>query len=139
MRLIKQAEDHYHYNQLGGYRAFIERECMRRWQTTPNWNVNMAAPPLVAWVAVASWVWLCDTCNEQFACNAFDPVMFCPNCLNAAHGGRARRLIFPPKQAMAEIEQVLAMRPNPANRNWLPTETVLDLILENEAHGIRSA
>jgi len=36
----------------------------------------------------------------------------------------------------ADIERVLADRPVPATRAWLPTETVADLAAENAAHGI---
>jgi hypothetical protein len=32
------------------------------------------------------------------------------------------------------IEAVLAMRPLPANQNWLPGETIEDLLVENAAH-----
>jgi hypothetical protein len=34
------------------------------------------------------------------------------------------------------IEAVLLMRPNPHTRNWVPPETLTDLIAENAAHGI---
>lgn len=34
------------------------------------------------------------------------------------------------------IELILTMRPVPATRNWLPGETLEQLVLENAAHGI---
>jgi len=37
----------------------------------------------------------------------------------------------------ATIEAILLLRPNPANRNWLPGETLADLVLENVVHGIQ--
>lgn len=40
-----------------------------------------------------------------------------------------------PKHA-AEIERLLAMRPIPATRNWLPGEGLDDLLAENIEHGI---
>ncbi len=34
------------------------------------------------------------------------------------------------------ITRLLALRPHPASRNWLPGETVEELLMENTAHGI---
>jgi len=36
----------------------------------------------------------------------------------------------------ADIEYLLSLRPVPATRNWLPSETVNDLLKENFMHGI---
>lgn len=36
----------------------------------------------------------------------------------------------------ADIEWVLAQRPRPETRNWLPHETLEDLLVENIVHGI---
>jgi hypothetical protein len=35
-----------------------------------------------------------------------------------------------------EIDEVLKLRPNTANRNWMPGETVEMLHLENVLHGV---
>ena len=37
------------------------------------------------------------------------------------------------------IERVLMRRPDVSSRNWLPTETVEDLVRENAEHGIQEA
>jgi hypothetical protein len=34
------------------------------------------------------------------------------------------------------VERLLAMRPNPKNRNWRPGETLIDLMTENAVHGV---
>ncbi|HEY5986438.1 MAG TPA: hypothetical protein VIV12_08690 [Streptosporangiaceae bacterium] len=34
-----------------------------------------------------------------------------------------------------DIERLLKLRPVPATRNWLPTETLEDLLVENATHG----
>jgi hypothetical protein len=36
----------------------------------------------------------------------------------------------------ADIERLLAMRPIPSTRNWLPGETLVDLLGENIEHGV---
>jgi hypothetical protein len=80
-----------------------------------------------------------------------------PDCSNAEHygvdggypGGLGREVFrcsycgllcpvqWPP--LTADIERLLVMRPVPATRNWLPGETLLDLMVENLRHGIYPA
>ncbi len=45
--------------------------------------------------------------------------------------------VWPP--AVDDIERLLAARPQPETRNWLPGETVDDLLFENAAHGLLPA
>lgn len=118
----------------GNYRGFIERECRNRWQTHANWEVDKSALPLHAWIGSSDWVITCDVCRETIVIN-FGEIYFCPQCLNAAHGGKARKVIFPADREA--IERLLILRPNPDNRNWLPHETVEDLRKENAEHGIK--
>ena len=117
----------------GNYRGFIERECRMRWQVHANWEVDQETPPLYAEIDRAAWRVVCDTCREAMVID-YGEIYFCPNCLNAAQGGKARRVIFP--EAKDEIERLLSLRPNPNNRNWLPQEKVEDLKTENITHGI---
>jgi hypothetical protein len=53
-------------------------------------------------------------------------------CLGAHGCGIEAPLIWPADPQA--IEAILAMRPLPANQNWLPGETLEDLIAENAAH-----
>lgn len=56
--------------------------------------------------------------------------MMCPAC------GWAGPAHWPGPTLRRGIEQILADRPDPATRNWLPGETLADLTLENAEHGI---
>lgn len=56
--------------------------------------------------------------------------MMCPAC------GWAGPAKWPPPTVRRGVEQILADRPDPATRNWLPHETLADLTLENALHGI---
>ena len=116
----------------GNWRGFVERECRMRWQAHANWELDKSAPPLHAWIASSDWVVTCDTCREQIVID-FGEIYFCPNCLNAAHGGKARTVIYPEQRE--EIERVLVLRPDPNMRTWYPHETIDDLKRQNLEHG----
>ena len=137
MKLILEAKDQLAVIKFasGNYRGFVERECRTRWQTHANWEVNSSTPPLYAEIDHANWRVVCDTCREAMVIN-YGELYFCPNCLNAAYGGKARLVMFPNQSDRIRIEELLSKRPNPNNRNWLPYETVENLIKENELHGI---
>lgn len=139
-KLILEAKDQSIVKKVasGSYRGFIERECRMRWETHANWELDKSATVLHAWIDKASWIVRCDTCNEQIVID-YGEIYFCPNCLNAAHGGKARPVIFPSPPDRKKIELLLSRRPNPFNRNWLPHETGDQLRAENEAHGISGA
>jgi hypothetical protein len=109
-----------------------------RWQTHANWEVDKKAPPLSALISGSDWIVICDTCRESVVID-YGEVYFCPNCLNAEHGGKAREVVFPKPKDREQIEKLLVRRPNPNNRNWLPHETVKNIQDENEAHGISGA
>src|SRR4051812_6001871 len=53
-----------------------------------------------------------------------------------AYGGCGLRCAVEWPADIANLERVLLARPVPANRNWTPGETLLELIAENAAHGI---
>ncbi len=48
--------------------------------------------------------------------------------------GAESAVVWPPN--VADVEYVLAMRPDPITRNWETGETVADLMAENIAHGV---
>lgn len=62
------------------------------------------------------------------------PQIFCPQCRNKVTGGSWLEVLLPDN--FDDILTVLEKRPDPRTRNWNPSETVEDLIRENEEHGI---
>ena len=74
-------------------------------------------------------------------------IAHCPRCPNAelAYVGKPFMCSFcglicdiewPPEEMRYGIERLLLMRPDPSKQNWLPGETLTDLMFENGAHGI---
>jgi len=90
---------------------------------------DKTSPPLKAFVNHGNWLVQCE-------CGGAEKVweegwMMCMSCLNAAHGHKYRRTVFP--KARKRIEALLMMRPV-SNRNWYPGETISTLEGENEQH-----
>ena len=81
-----------------------------------------------------AWIVVCPLCGlgAQYAAPS-DPRFLCLHCLNEAVGGAWLRVVWPVSRSA--IEAVLRQRQT-ANANWLPGETVKDLVAENTAHGI---
>ena len=46
------------------------------------------------------------------------------------------KVLWPSLDMITAVERLLMMRPVPSTRNWLPGETLHDLVFENGAHGI---
>lgn len=89
---------------------------------------------LLAVVDANRWIVHCLTCNgAEFAWKTTHMFM-CVTCWNGTNDFMFRPVDFPKR--MKAIERVLMARPNPASRNWLPSETVADLEAENEKHGL---
>ena len=63
-----------------------------------------------------------------------EPVFYCLSCGNADNDGRVMTIEFPADRAA--IEEALLKRPEMETRNWLPGESVDDLITENRKHGL---
>jgi len=80
------------------------------------------------------WIVLCPDCLGATFVWLDAPAQLCPNCWNGSKGYRLRRVVVP--ERYAEIEALLKERPLPQNRNWLPGETVDDLLRENQEHGL---
>jgi hypothetical protein len=91
--------------------------------------------PLPARVYRGQWIVDC-TCNGAAYVWLDVPLTWCACCGNRYCGGRWRRVALPPERAA--IERMLLLRPDAANRNWQPGETVADLVAENAAHGVAS-
>ena len=89
--------------------------------------VTLGSPAsLVAYLNHGRWVADCE-CRAGILVDRGGGLYGCREC-------RTFWLIEVPIDA-AEIDRVVSMRPL-RNRNWLPGETVGDLMVENVAHGI---
>jgi len=64
--------------------------------------------------------------------------MLCAACWNAGIGGAWRPVLFPDEADFTAIEDALAARPLPQQRNWEPAqgETAADLRRENRERGL---
>lgn len=102
------------------------------------------APPLYARVqsgpteagTVAHWVVTCDCgCASTSFVWLDTPLVLFVRCWNRAWRKRWRPVVVPDPEMRAEIDRLLSLRPV-RNRWWNPTETVLDLLAENEAQGV---
>jgi hypothetical protein len=79
------------------------------------------------WVAQCSWQIRCDAALELTGAeNGFR----CPEC------GGDNAIVWPSAEMVAGIGRILLMRPHRKNQNWLPGETLQDLMQENAEHGI---
>lgn len=86
-----------------------------------------------AHASYGSWVALCgrpDRCSWGEALQRFQSGFICPAC------GAATEVIWPEPGIVAGVERLLMMRPHFKNRNWVPGETLHDLMLENGANGV---
>lgn len=45
-------------------------------------------------------------------------------------------IVWPSEAMTFSIERLLLMRPDPTTQNWVPGETLIDLMYENGTHGI---
>jgi hypothetical protein len=93
------------------------------------------APPLAARLYADQWIVTCDRCGSASYCWPDAPLFLCAECFNGTDGGLWRRVTVPDRDTRQEIEAITGMRPLPAQRNWLPGETVDDLRRENGEHG----
>lgn len=93
------------------------------------------APTVSVVVHQARWIAECPECaGAQLACRT-DRRFFCTSCLNEHAGALWLRVGWPSDPAAIER----ALRPRmTVNCNWLPGETVADLLAENEEKGVSS-
>lgn len=78
------------------------------------------------------WIACCPDCNGAQLASQTDQRFLCNECANIANGGAWRPTAWPPDRPA--IEAALDRR-QPANQNWVPGETVADLLAENAANG----
>lgn len=80
------------------------------------------------------WVVECPDCHSaQLACRT-DPRFLCVECGNIAVEGRWRSVVWP--SDVAGVEAALEQRDDAVNQNWVPGETVDDLLEENLENGV---
>lgn len=117
-----------------------QREAMRRGRLKyPNldwpdpWRYEGGSLPSV-YLSGGMWQIHCATvgCGNRPSASPLWRLALCFEC-----GAIYEGLVFPPN--VRGIERALLARPIPANRNWLPHETVDDLQRENRAHGIEDS
>lgn len=95
-------------------------------------NVAEAWPcdlPVPARVNHGRWITDCPNCKGGAFTHPDWKLACCGEC-----GCVMRRVEFP--VAVAAIEVVLLARPTRDVQNWLPDETVADLLRENAEHGV---
>lgn len=125
---IFTGNEQYSAKRRGGYRAYVHHLLRMRYGIAPDWE--MCDQPVTAWVNQGNWAANCE-CGGSMIVEPGEPYI-CPDCVNAAQGGKARPVIWPDEKK--DIEDILVMRPFQKNRNWLKDETVEMLVDENLAH-----
>jgi hypothetical protein len=92
----------------------------------------------IARVNDGAWIADCPFCNSAQKVTPLDPRFLCAGldgCLNGPVSGAYVEVVFPAKAVRERIEVVLLARTNRTSRNWLPGESVADLIAENTTRG----
>jgi ribosomal protein L37AE/L43A len=92
---------------------------------------------LRAFVNAGRWVVMCPTCSSAQEAHSTLKRFWCVDCQQAREGGAWCPVLWPDERAA--IEAALLLRPDPRTRNWMPGETVEQLIGENVARGIGGA
>lgn len=95
---------------------------------------HTAGDPVHLQINASRMIAHCDICGEAMAVNP-DGAFFCMGCLNYRNENLARPLLVP--DDLADICAVLVKRPSARTRNWVPGESLQDLIAENEAEGVQ--
>jgi hypothetical protein len=91
------------------------------------------APVGVAYAEVHRGMWIVR-CPAAYCWSAMAVTLGQPEfvCLGDDSCGGAAPIVWP--RDPTAIAALLRMRPDPTNRNWLPGETLQDLVAENAAH-----
>lgn len=79
------------------------------------------------WLADCLW---CESAQHASS----DGFFYCAHCLNSSVGHRTVPQVWPRNREA--IETHLSCRPDPATRNWHPSETLAMLKRENKEHGL---
>jgi hypothetical protein len=80
------------------------------------------------WVAVCSYDATCGLGAAHL--DRFQDSFDCPTC------DRKMKVVWPSDSMVYGIERLLLQRPHWKNQNWVPGETLHDLLHENAMHGI---
>lgn len=91
--------------------------------------VHVSQGTVAAEVNMGRWIVRCSLCPNAVRPSFGTPAFTC-GC------GTVTEIIWPSEQMRQGVERLLMMRPNWCNRNWLPHETLHDLMYENGGHGI---
>lgn len=86
--------------------------------------------PVLARAYAGHWIADCPRCAYAVALRFGSPVFDCRDC------GLGVEVRWPSETMRHGIERLLMLRPVPATRNWLPGETLHDLLVENVRHGV---
>lgn len=87
---------------------------------------RFTVPAYVSW---GRWVARCPRCPSAELAHVGQPFV-CEFC------GLICDIEWPSDEMRYGIERLLLMRPDSTKQNWLPGETLTDLMAENGAHGI---
>jgi hypothetical protein len=81
--------------------------------------------------------WIVD-CPHPYCRDAltFDPLNSPPQMFECWNCGTRADIGWPPEQLVHDIERLLMMRPDPADRCWNPDETLIDLMGQNGVLGV---
>lgn len=90
--------------------------------------VHVSKGAVEAEANMGRWVARCSLCPSATAPKFGAPAFECRLC------GTVTEIIWPSDEMRQGVERLLMMRSNWANRNWLPHETLHDLMRENGQH-----
>jgi hypothetical protein len=97
--------------------------------------IHMTARATIeARIELGHWLAECGTpyCRDALRLE-YGAGFLCPTC------GIAQDVVWPAPADARRIVALLGYRPDWVNRNWLPHESVMDLLGENVLHGIEHA
>lgn len=116
---------------IESFLADIAARTGHTWSAIPTFpRARSLAASVDAYVNHDRWMWDCRVCNASQACTPVDPRAFCIDCFNGGDGWWP--VVFPAERTA--LETLLARRPDRSTRNWLPTETLHDIQIENVVH-----
>jgi hypothetical protein len=92
-----------------------------------------AGSPLPVRLDHGRWVVDCPDCSGAQLASESDLRFLCNYCGNAAVGGSWRRTVWP--SSRDQIESAVQARPE-RHQSWHPTESVVDLVIENDANDV---
>lgn len=90
--------------------------------------INLNRPVVSAEANWGRWIVRCLICADALKLAPRTPLFQCWTC------GLEAEVLWPVNTAA--IERLLMMRPLEQTRNWLPGETLTDLLEENVLHGV---